>query len=91
MKDSIRDLREGKEDQSGGGRTALGTLERREGRPKQRLKDSIRDLGEKGRKTKAEVEGQHQRLREKGRKTKAEVEGQHRASEREGKEDQSGG
>ena len=55
------------------------------------MKYSIRDVREKGRKTKAEVEGQHQGLREKGRKTKAEVEGQHQGLEREGKEYQSGG
>ena len=32
-----------------------------------RLKDSIRDFREKGRKTKAEVEGQHQGLEREGK------------------------
>ena len=41
--------------------------ERREGRPKWRLKDIIRDLRKKGRKTKAEVEGHHQGLEREGK------------------------
>ena len=39
--------------------TASGTLEKRKGRPERRLKDSIRDFRETGKKTKAEVQGQH--------------------------------
>ena len=55
------------------------------------MKDIIRDLREKERKTNAEVEGHHQGLERERRKTKVEVEGHHEGLEREGKEDQSGG
>ena len=52
------------------------------------MKDIIRDLREKGRKTKVEVEGHHQGLESEGKEgLEREKEDQKEGLEREGKED----